>query len=263
MTYLLDSCMSLCWDMGAGVPAATQPVPSSYPPSSTVSSPDPCCPGQVLGRRGLGLRHCGRALGPAFQTFTHAHGSAARPPPTLTGQQPGRPLLLMDQQPRPPPMLTGQQPGPPLLLMDQQPGLHPRSRVSSQALHSCSRISSPGFHPRSWASSPGLRPRSQASSQALHSCSRLLGSGDISRVLCTYNRSCVCCWFFTCCNTFSVNISWSLEISTTFPSICLHKKNEEVTHELSGTWQLDGTVTIPTEANVPCTGREAAGRVRT
>lgn len=32
-------------------------------------------------------------------------------------------------------------------------------------------------------------------------------------------------FFLTCCKTFSVNISWSLEISTTFPSICLHKKN--------------------------------------
>ena len=30
----------------------------------------------------------------------------------------------------------------------------------------------------------------------------------------------------TCSNTFSVKISWSLEISTTFPSICLQHRNK-------------------------------------
>lgn len=48
-------------------------------------------------------------------------------------------------------------------------------------------------------------------------------------------------FFLTCCKTFSVNISWSLEISTTLPSICLHKK--QITRYLLGLGDLNSNVT--------------------
>lgn len=80
------------------------------------------------------------------------------------------------------------------------------------------------------------RPRGPAGScpelclpRPAHGCRRQTSeaSVDLARSSQELKRK-AAAFTLTCCKTFSVKISWSLEISTTFPSICLHNRTDDM-----------------------------------